>query len=69
MPKFSKGHRPNSGNTVFKVAIPAAVFSRGEFYYEGVGVGEIAYFPGENSFPGKNATTGKLHSHFSGGGF
>ena len=62
MPKFSKGH--NSG---YKVAFPIAIFTGGKgFYVKGVGGGGegITYFPGG----GENSTTGKLHSHFSGGG-
>ena len=40
MPKLSKGH--NSGNIVYKVAFPTAIFTTGEFYYGG----KICYFPG-----------------------
>ena len=55
MPKLSKGH--NSGNIVYKVAFPIAIFTRAKFYYGG----KICYFPGGNS------TTGKYQSFFRGG--
>ena len=33
MLKFSKDY--TSGNTVYKVAFPIVIFTRGEFFYEG----------------------------------
>ena len=58
MPKLSKGH--NSGNVVYKVAFPIAIFTRGKFYY-----GEkMCYFPGVGG-GGGDFTTRKYHSHLA----
>ena len=53
MPKLSKGY--NSGNIVYKVTFPIAIFTKG---------GGYAIFRGG----GRNSTTEKYYSHFSGGG-